>query len=121
MPQPMLIFKCPQKLVLTLFSCIGLQGAKFIWILRVNGLKREVQASTLRFYNFAKKPLFICSVFENALLMNFNLLVDRSILVLFYYEYVKSTESKKHQLTPDLIEELVKYLDYLINKRTAKK
>ena len=34
---------------------------------------------------------------------------------------IKNIETKIKQLTPDLIEELDNYLDYLINKRAAKK
>jgi len=34
---------------------------------------------------------------------------------------IKNIESKINQLTPDLIEELDNYLDYLINKRSIKK
>lgn len=33
---------------------------------------------------------------------------------------IKSIESKINQLSPELIEELDQYLDYLLNKRTAK-
>ena len=34
---------------------------------------------------------------------------------------IKNIETKINQLTPDLIDELNHYLDYLINKRAAKK
>jgi hypothetical protein len=34
---------------------------------------------------------------------------------------IKNIETKINQLTPDLINELDNYLDYLINKRTTKK
>ena len=34
---------------------------------------------------------------------------------------IKNIETKINQLTPDLINELENYLDYLINKRTTKK
>jgi hypothetical protein len=34
---------------------------------------------------------------------------------------IKNIESKINQLTPDLINELDNYLDYLLNKRTTKK
>ncbi|KOH44488.1 DUF2281 domain-containing protein [Sunxiuqinia dokdonensis] len=34
---------------------------------------------------------------------------------------IKKIETKINQLTPDLIDELDHYLDYLINKRVAKK
>lgn len=34
---------------------------------------------------------------------------------------MKNIETKINQLTPDLINELENYLDYLINKRTTKK
>jgi len=34
---------------------------------------------------------------------------------------IKNIETKIKQLTPDLIEELDNYLDYLINKRAVKK
>jgi len=34
---------------------------------------------------------------------------------------IKSIETKINQLSPDLIEELDNYLDYLINKRITKK
>ena len=34
---------------------------------------------------------------------------------------IKNIESKINQLTPDLIDELDHYLDYLINRRTSKK
>jgi hypothetical protein len=34
---------------------------------------------------------------------------------------IKNIETKISQLTPDLIDELNHYLDYLINKRAAKK
>ena len=34
---------------------------------------------------------------------------------------IKNIETKINQLTPDLIDELNHYLDYLINKRAARK
>lgn len=34
---------------------------------------------------------------------------------------IKKIETKINQLTPDLMDELDHYLDYLINKRTTKK